>query len=108
MFAEWYAKRGREWLPSRTKRFVERVGVTPGPVEVRDLGYRWGSCGVRRLHFHWRVMSLPPRIIDYVIVHELAHMVEPHHKPAFWERVQQAMPDYEERRSWLALHGADA
>lgn len=108
VFAAWYARRGREWLPSRVKRFDNRVGVKPGPVEVRDLGYRWGSCGLRRLHFHWRVMTLPPRIIDYVIVHELAHMAEPHHKEAFWERVRQAMPDFEERRRWLALHGGDA
>lgn len=108
VFAGWYARRGRSWLKSRVKRYVDRVGVAPGPVEVRDLGYRWGSCGVRRVHFHWRVMTLPPRIIDYVIVHELAHMAEPHHKPAFWERVRQAMPDYEERRGWLALHGGDA
>jgi predicted metal-dependent hydrolase len=108
VFARWYADRAREWLAARAHRHGIRAGVVAKPIEVRDLGYRWGSCGVRRLHFHWRVMTLPPRIIDYVIVHELAHVNEPHHKAPFWERVRQMMPDFEQRRTWLAVHGAEA
>ena len=107
VFARWYAERARVWLPPRARRHGVRAGVVAKPLEVRDLGFRWGSCGVRRLHFHWRVMALPPRIIDYVLVHEIAHIAEPHHKAAFWERVRQMMPDFEQRRAWLALHGAD-
>jgi predicted metal-dependent hydrolase len=106
-FAGWYRSRGREWLTKRVRRHLLRFGLAEGPVDVRDLGYRWGSCGERALHFHWRVMTLPPQVADYVIVHELAHMIEPRHDRAFWALVARVMPDYERRREWLAHHGAD-
>lgn len=106
-FIRWCIRRGEEWLPRRIERWVSRVGVEPGPVDVRELGYRWGSCGVRSLNFHWRVMSLPPVLLDYVIVHELAHILEPRHSRAFWAHVARAMPDFADRRARLAQHGAD-
>jgi predicted metal-dependent hydrolase len=105
-FIAWYIRRGQEWLPRRLERWLTRVGVERGPVDVRDLGYRWGSCGIRSLNFHWRVMTLPPVLVDYVIVHELAHMLEPRHGRAFWALVARAMPDFAERRTRLAQHGA--
>ena len=107
-FAAWYTLRGKAWLPHRIDRFASRFHVKDRPIDVRDLGYRWGSCGVRGLNFHWRTMTLPPRVIDYVIVHELAHVPEPNHGRAFWDRVQRTLPDFEERRRWLAQHGGDA
>lgn len=106
-FGAWYRARGREWLTKRVRRHLSRFGLAEGPIDVRDLGYRWGSCGERGLHFNWRVMTLPPQIADYVIVHELAHVLEPRHDRAFWSLVARAMPDFERRREWLALHGAD-
>ncbi len=105
-FIDWYSRHAQPWLRSRTERFLGRMDVEAEAIEVRDLGYRWGSCGVRAVHFHWRTILLPPRIIDYVIVHELAHVHEPHHGEAFWMRVERAMPDYEERKRWLAVNGA--
>lgn len=72
---------------------------------MQDLGFRWGSCGRGgRLNFHWRSILLPPRIIEYVIVHELVHIHEPHHTTAFWTRVERAMPDFAARKQWLAEH----
>jgi len=72
----------------------------------QDLGYRWGSCGKgARLYFHWKTILLPARIAEYVVVHELAHLHEPHHTPEFWQRVERAMPDYARRKTWLAEHG---
>lgn len=106
-FAQWYAVRGRQWLGPRIEGWLARAGVEPGPIDVRDLGFRWGSCGVRSLNFHWRVMTLPPTSIDYVIAHELAHVVEPRHSREFWRRLARLMPQYEARRHWLAHHGGD-
>jgi predicted metal-dependent hydrolase len=106
-FARWYTVHGREWLAQRLTRFVDRFHLSPGRIDVRDLGYRWGSCGKRSLNFHWRVMTIPPRIIDYVIVHELAHVVEPRHDAAFWRLVARVMTDFEARRGWLTEHGAE-
>ncbi len=103
----WYAERGQPWLEKRVASFQRRVGVEPTGVTVQDLGYRWGSCGKGgRLFFHWRTVLLPPPVIEYVVVHELVHLIEPHHTPAFWTRVERAMPDFTARKQWLAVHGA--
>ena len=102
----WYSERGEPWLKNRVERFQRRVGVEPTAVAVQDLGYRWGSCGKGgRLFFHWRAVLLPPSLIDYVVVHELVHLLEAHHTTAFWQRVERAMPDYEQRKRWLAERG---
>ncbi len=102
----WYSERGQAWLEKRVARFQGRVGVKPERVNVQDLGYRWGSCAKGgTLFFHWRTVLLPPSIIEYVVVHELVHLLEPHHTPAFWVRVERAMPDFEKRKQWLAENG---
>jgi predicted metal-dependent hydrolase len=106
LFVDWYIAHGRSWLEHRVERFRGRIGVPECKLEVRELGYRWGSCGASGLNFHWRVMLLPPSIIDYVIVHELAHILEPHHTTDYWARVRRAMPDYELRELWLTENGA--
>ncbi|MGM0557094.1 MAG: M48 family metallopeptidase [Myxococcota bacterium] len=106
VFVDWYQRHAKPWLEKRCERFFGKMGVDEQELGVRDLGYRWGSCGVRALHFHWRTILLPPRIIDYVIVHELAHVDEPNHDEAFWKTVERAMPDYQERKRWLAENGA--
>jgi len=68
-----------------------------------DLGYRWGSCGKGQLLcFHWKTILLPARVAEYVVVHEMAHLHEPHHTPEFWRRVERAMPAFERRKLWLA------
>lgn len=102
----WYTERAQPWLAKRVERYKKRSGVEPTAVTVQDLGFRWGSCGKGgRLHFHWRSILLPPRIIEYVVVHELTHLAEPHHTPAFWARVERAMPDFATRKEWLAEKG---
>lgn len=107
LFRRFYTERGLEWLPRRVARLADRIGVEPGDVSVRDLGYRWGSCTLTGINFHWRAMQLPPRIIDYVIAHELVHRIEPHHGPAFWGRLERSMSDYEARKEWLAARGRE-
>lgn len=107
-FVRWYAERAKAWLASRVAEFRSRMEVAPAGVKVRDLGYRWGSCGKGDwLYFHWKAILLPPRIAEYVVVHEIAHLHEPHHTPAFWRRVERALPDYAQRKLWLAEHGTD-
>lgn len=102
----WYSQRAKPWLEDRVQRYQRRIGVTPSSVAVQDLGYRWGSCGKGdRVYFHWRTILLPPPIVEYVVVHELVHLVEPHHTPAFWSRVERAMPDFAVRKQQLAELG---
>lgn len=104
----WYTERARPWLTGRVQEHAERMGVAPAGVRVQDLGYRWGSCGKGDwLYFHWKAILLPVRIAEYVVVHEMAHLHEPHHTSEFWLRVERAMPDFARRKAWLAEHGMD-
>jgi len=105
---DWYRARALRWLPKRVKPWAERMGVQPSVVEVRDLGYRWGSLGKKdRVNFHWATIQLSPSLIDYVIVHELAHVHEPNHNSEFWQRVERAMPQFQRAKETLARQGAD-
>jgi predicted metal-dependent hydrolase len=107
-FIRWYSARARRWLWDKARDYVARMEVQPVGVKVQDLGYRWGSCGKGDwLYFHWKAILLPPRIAEYVVVHELAHLHQPHHTPEFWQRVERALPDFERRKIWLAEHGMD-
>lgn len=82
------------------------MGVTVREVKVQDLGYRWGSFGSGgRVSFHWKAILLPPRIAQYVVIHELAHGLHPDHSVAFWIKVEQHLPDWRGRKSWLAENG---
>jgi len=103
----WYRHRALAWLPRRISPWTERMSLEPGELDVRDLGYRWGSLGKNdRLNIHWAAMQLPVSLLDYVIVHELAHIGRPRHTSAFWSTVQRALPDYDQRRTRLATTGA--
>jgi predicted metal-dependent hydrolase len=105
-FVRWYSGRVRIWLAGKVAEYQSRMEAAPAGVKVQDLGYRWGSCGKGDwLYFHWKTILLPPHIAEYVVVHEIAHLHEPHHTPEFWLRVERAMPDYAQRKLWLADHG---
>ncbi len=105
-FVGWYTRNGEPWIRRRVGLLADRIGAEPASVSVRELGYRWGSCGPGgNLNFHWRTLCLPPRMVEYVIVHELVHLVEPHHGPGFWRRVERVIPDFADRKRWLAENG---
>jgi predicted metal-dependent hydrolase len=90
------------------KRLARRTITNAFAIDVRDLGFRWGSCGKNSvLYFDWRVLQLPVRLIDYVIVHELVHLREPHHRPKFWQSVERAVPEWETRRKELDIRAAE-
>ena len=102
----WYCDRAKPWLWGKAQDYAARMEVNPAGLRVQDLGYRWGSCGKGELlYFHWKTILLPAQIAEYVVVHEMAHLHEPHHTPEFWLRVERAMPDFERRKVWLAQHG---
>ena len=105
-FIRWYCQRAKPWVVKRIRGWAPRVGVAAEGIEIRDLGYRWGSCSKGgTLNFHWATILLPPSVIDYVIVHELAHLIEANHTPLFWQHVGRVLTDYEQRKTWLAEQG---
>ncbi|MFZ5447168.1 MAG: M48 family metallopeptidase [Thermodesulfobacteriota bacterium] len=103
----WYAERAFGLLRERVKHFAAIMDLAPGPVELKGWKRRWGECHPDgALKFNWRLILLPPEIIDYVVVHELAHLEVPGHNPRFWGVVAKVLPDYAHRRHWLNRAGA--
>ena len=102
LFRTWYRARAREILEERVERFARRMGVVVRGVRITDAKQRWGSCSpAGTLNFAWRLVMAPEGIIEYVIVHELAHLIEMNHSRRFWETVGRVLPDYAVRRAWL-------
>ena len=105
---EKYRRQAREKLSQRTAYFARQMGVSYGRITVRAAKTRWGSCSSRgNLNFHWKLALMPPEVLDYVVVHELAHRREMNHSPAFWAEVARILPDYQERRAWLKKFGQE-
>ncbi|MGI5983556.1 MAG: M48 family metallopeptidase [Sakamotonia sp.] len=97
----------KELLLKKCRYFAERMGVSYGMVTVREQKTRWGSCSARgNLNFNWKLALMPEEILDYLVVHELAHRVEMNHSPAFWAVVAEEIPDHKTRREWLRQNGA--
>ena len=105
----WYTDVGSKWLQKRIRPWAARLGEQSVAVEVRDLGFRWGSArphtGPQRINVHWATLQLPPSLIDYILVHELTHLREANHTPEFWSIVARLMPGYQSEKSALASIG---
>jgi predicted metal-dependent hydrolase len=106
-FEDYYTQKALRRIKERVAYFAPKVGVKPKSVSIRDLTYRWASCSSDgKLSFHWKCMMAVPKVIDYVVVHELCHMHVRDHSEAFWNEVDKILPDYMERKNWLRQHGA--
>ena len=101
-----YRRQARKRITERTAYFARRMGVTYGRISIRAARTRWGSCSREgNLNFHWKLILMPPEILDYVVVHELAHRREMNHSSRFWAQVAEILPDYKARRQWLKENG---
>ena len=107
VFKDFYREKGRKRIAERVRFYKDRMGVEPKEVKVMELKNRWASCtSSGNLNFHWRCMMAPLKILDYIVVHEMAHLIHPTHTEAFWAEVDKVLPDYRERKQWLRVHGA--
>jgi predicted metal-dependent hydrolase len=89
-------------LPQKVAYWAQKMGVAPTGVKITSARTRFGSCsGKNSLCFSWRLMQYPPEAIDYVVVHELAHIRHHDHSPSFWALVERTMPDYRARQALL-------
>jgi predicted metal-dependent hydrolase len=94
-------------LRNKATELSARIGVTPKTVLIREPKQRWGSCDANgALRLNWRIIQASPKLIDYVIAHELIHINHPNHSPTFWSNLGRVMPDYEQRREMLRKIGA--
>ena len=102
----WYVARANEKILPRVRQHAAALGVKFSAAKIVDDRYRWGSCTTRdAVQFNWRLIKAPMFVIDYVIVHELAHLLEPNHTREFWGIVRATSPRMEKAKLWLREHG---
>lgn len=103
---EWYIGKAKEKIIPRVKGHTRELGVNVAGIKIMDSRYRWGSCTVKNnVGFNWRLIKAPMFVIDYVIVHELAHMIEANHTPKFWNIVRAQAPTMDKAKAWLKENG---
>ncbi|MBO4977046.1 MAG: M48 family metallopeptidase [Lachnospiraceae bacterium] len=101
-----YRNAAKDYFTKRVAYYHTLTGGVYHTITVRDQKSRWGSCSSRgTLSFNYRLMFAPPRVLDYVVVHELCHLTHMNHSKDFWNMVRQIMPDYKIYKEWLREHG---
>jgi hypothetical protein len=103
----WYRREAEKLIRKRVDELSRKVGVKYGRLTIRGAKTRWGSCSQKgNLNFNWKLLMVPEPVIDYVIIHELAHLKEMNHSKKFWHLVGQYCPQWRRYRKWLKAHEA--
>lgn len=102
----WLRTEGAARFQNKVSAWAQQMHIEYGRITIRDQKTRWGSCSSKgNLNFNWRLLMMPEPVMDYVVVHELAHRKEMNHSPRFWEIVGTYIPDYQSKREWLRKNG---
>jgi predicted metal-dependent hydrolase len=103
----WLKQQARMEIEEAVRQQAVRMNLRVRSVSIRDQRTRWGSCSSKgALSFNWRLVMAPPAVLEYVVIHELAHLRQPNHSPQFWKVVAQYEPDYKVLRQWLRKNAA--
>lgn len=103
----WLRRLARKELIERLRLRALTMNLRPSRVGIRDQRSRWGSCSRKgSISLNWRLVMAPPEVLDYVVIHELSHMVEASHSRAFWRVVERWCPDWRQHRCWLRENGS--
>lgn len=106
LLERWYIERAKAKITPKVEFFARNLGVKYNRILVSNLKYRWGSCTPKNnLNFNWRLIKAPMSVIEYVIVHELAHLLEPNHTERFWNIIRTQLPHYQKAKEWLKVNG---
>lgn len=107
LFVAWYLRQAKAEVPPRVAAMARAMGIAFKRITVREMKFRWGSCSPGgTLTFNWRIVQAPTVVVDYLITHELAHVLEPSHAADFWNIVAVHVPAWEKARAWLRRYGA--
>jgi len=102
LLVDWYRDHAFKYLQERTDKFANIIGVSPSSISIKNYKSRWGSCSINgAIDYNWKIIQAPKKIIDYVVVHELCHLIEHNHSPKYWSYVEKFMPNWKESRDWL-------
>ena len=105
---KWYIHEAYQKLEEKVMRYSKIIRVSPREIKVRNYKTRWGSCDNKgRLTFNFHLIKAPHEIVDYVVIHELCHMIQPNHSKFFWNEVARFDPSFKNHKKWLKLNGAD-
>lgn len=103
---QWYIRQAEKILTERTEHFSKILEVCPHAILVKSYNAQWGSCSSKgKISYNWKIMIAPLYIVDYLVVHELCHLIEHNHSRAFWKLVQNVLPNYLALRYWLKHNG---
>lgn len=106
LITQLFRESAEQHLKERTEQYAKKIAVQPSDIRIKQYKSRWGSCSIRgQISYNWRIIMAPDPIIDYVVVHELCHLIEHNHSPRFWKLVEQFSPNYREHRNWLRENG---
>lgn len=99
---DWYLHCAMDKLEQKTSKYAEQMGIQPTQIKVKEYKSRWGSCNTRgEISYNWKIIMTPHRIVDYVVIHELCHLIHHNHSPEYWHQVRSIVPDYQSKRDWL-------
>lgn len=102
----WYKLHAKIKIDERVAYYAPKLDVEPNHIRIKEQKTRWGSCSsLGNLNFNWKIIIAPVPIIDYLVVHELAHLRHHNHSNKFWDLVETIIPDYRERKEWLRVNG---
>ncbi len=103
---KWYLNHAKQQLADKVEQFSMLIPMTPTSIQVREYKARWGSCSSNgHIKFNWKLIMAASDVVDYVVVHELCHLLEHNHSTNFWSLVKSILPNYEIQRQWLREHG---
>ncbi len=106
LIEDFYREYARKVFEEKVKIFAEKMQVSYGRISIKEQKTRWGSCSSKgNLNFNWKVVKAPEFVIDYLVVHELAHRKEMNHSDRFWNVVESTLPDYKKGKEWLKVNG---
>jgi predicted metal-dependent hydrolase len=102
----WYREHAKEKIIERVDKYKVKLDVEPNNVVVKKQKKRWGSCSNKgNLNFNWKIIMAPMSIVDYIVVHELTHLIHDNHSREFWQMIKAIIPDYKKRSEWLRING---
>tara|TARA_Y100001978_G_C23569983_1_gene373627 strand:+ start:135 stop:863 length:729 start_codon:yes stop_codon:yes gene_type:complete len=103
---DWYVRESTKILNTRTYEFAKKMKVEPSAITVKNYASKWGSCTAsNKISYNWRIIMAPDCIVDYLIIHELCHIIEHNHSKNFWYQVGKYCEDFKKKRKWLRENG---
>ena len=106
LLEEWYIKESTKILKVRTEELAQQMRVQPCGITVKNYNSKWGSCTSKnKISYNWRIIMAPDDIVDYLIIHELCHIIEHNHSKNFWHHVGTHCEDFQKKRKWLRENG---